>query len=156
MPASAAVAFAIALQAAPAGAVDPASPEGAAVLAPINAVFAALAARDGQAILPHIDPEGRVSVVVERPDGGRRYGSPTFAEFAAGLTPGPERFEEVMPDPTVAIDGDIAMVWGRYVFRVNGATSHCGVDHFDLVRKDGVWKIVNLTWTQRTTGCEGL
>lgn len=151
----AAAALALFLQADPIGAVDPASSEGAAVLAPVNALFAALAARDGQAMLPHVDPEGRITVVVERPDGTRRVSSPDWAGFAGGLIAGPERFEEVMPEPVVAIDGDIAMVWGRYVFRVNGATSHCGVDHFDLVRRDGVWKIVNLTWTQRTTGCEG-
>lgn len=148
--------FAAALQTAPAGAVDPASTEGAAVLAPVNALFGALAARDGQAILPHVDPAGRITVVVEGADGARRYGNPDWTTFAAGLTPGPERFEEIMPDPTIAIDGDIAMVWGRYVFKVDGAISHCGVDHFDLVRRDGVWKIVNITWTQRTTGCEGI
>lgn len=151
-----ATALALSLQAAPAGAVDPASPEGAAVMAPVNAVFAALAARDGQAILPHVDPDGRITVVVERADGSRRYGTPTWAEFAAGLTPGPERFEEVMPNPTVAIDGNIAVVWGRYAFKIDGQTSHCGVDHFDLIRRNDVWTIVNLTWSQQATGCEGL
>jgi len=149
-------ALALSLQAAPAGVVDPASPEGAAVMAPVNAVFAALAARDGQAILSHVDPEGRITVVVERSDGQRRIGTPTWAEFAAGLAPGPERFEEVMPNPTVAIDGDIAIVWGRYAFKIDGQTSHCGVDHFDLIRRNDEWTIVNLTWSQRATGCEGL
>jgi hypothetical protein len=148
-------AIALALQTAP-DAVDPASAEGAAVMAPVNGVFAALSARDGQALLPLMDAEGRINVVVERPDGSRRHGSPAVADFAAGLAPGPERFEEIMPAPTVMIDGDIASVWGRYVFRVDGALSHCGVNHFGLVRRDGVWKIANLTWTQRTTGCEGI
>ncbi len=151
-----ATALALSLQAAPAGAVDPASPEGAAVLAPVNALFAALAARDGQAILPHVDQEGRVTVVVQRLDGQIRVSSPTWTEFAAGLTPGPERFEEVMPNPTVAIDGNIAVVWGRYAFRIDGQTSHCGVDHFDLIRRNDAWTIVNLTWSQSATGCEGL
>jgi hypothetical protein len=152
----AAAVLALALQTSPTGAVDPASAEGAAVLVPVNALFAALAARDGQAILPHIDPEGRITVVMERAEGARRIGSPNWTEFAAGLTPGPERFEEIMPDPLVAIDGDIAVVWGRYVFKVDGAISHCGVDHFDLVRREGAWKIVNITWSQRDTGCEAI
>jgi len=156
MFASAAFALTLALQAAPTGAVDPASPEGAAVLTPVNAIFSALAARDGSAILPHIDTAGRITVIAEGPNGARRSDSPSWTEFTAGLTPGPERLEEVLIDPTIAIDGDIAVVWGRYVFRVDGAISHCGVDHFDLVRKDGVWKIVNLTWTQRETGCDSL
>jgi len=151
-----ATALAFSLQAAPAGAVDPASPEGAAVLAPVNALFAALAARDGQAVLPHVDQDGRVTVVVQRFDGQIRISSPTWPEFAAGLRPGPERFEEVMPNPTVAIDGNIAVVWGRYAFKIDGQTSHCGVDHFDLIRRNDAWTIVNLTWSQSATGCEGL
>jgi hypothetical protein len=146
-------ALALALQTAP---VDPASAEAAAVMVPVNGVFAALSARDGQALLPLMDAEGRINVVVERADGSRRHGSPTVADFAEGLTPGPERFEEIMPAPSVMIDGDIASVWGRYVFRIDGELSHCGVNHFGLIRRDGVWKIANLTWTQRTAGCEGI
>jgi len=28
------------------------------------------------------------------------------------------------------------------------------VDHFDLVRENGAWKVQNVTWSSRTTGCE--
>src|SRR5690606_10298859 len=111
--------------------------------------------RDGSRMLPHVDAEARITAVVQLPDGAR-VRQPTVAEFAGGLTPGPERFEEVMVAPVVRIDGDIAMVWGEYVFRVDGEISHCGVNHFDLVRRDGVWKIANLTWSQRSTGCEAI
>ncbi len=55
--------------------------------------------------------------------------------------------------PAVEIDGDIAMVWGRYVFLHDGKPHHCGIDHFDLVRTEGAWRIVNATWSSRTTGC---
>lgn len=144
---------AVALQAtAPA---DPASAEGRAVLAPVDAVFAALAARDGALITPHMDPEARMTAVVARPDGSQIVRRMTAADFAAGIQPGAQRLEEVMPDPIVAIDGDVAMVWGRYLFRVDGAISHCGANHFDMVRRDGVWKIAGITWNQRTDGCEG-
>ena len=53
----------------------------------------------------------------------------------------------------VDIDGDIAMVWSPYVFTIDGKVAHCGTDHFDMVREDGRWKIANLTWSKRTTGC---
>lgn len=136
-------------------AADPASAGARAVLAPVEATFAAIASRDGRRLAPHFDPEARMTVVLERPDGGRVIRRMTAGEFADGLRPGPERLEEVMPDPIVAIDGDVAMVWGRYLFRVDGAISHCGANHFDLVRRDGVWTIAGITWSQRTTGCEG-
>ena len=138
----------------PAGSVDPASPEGQAVLAPVNATFAAIAARDGNLIRPHVDTSGKITAVEMMPNGASRSDSPTWEQFIDGLQPGPERLEEIMVDPVIAIDGDIAMVWGEYIFRLDGRVLHCGVDHFDLVRSDGAWKIVNLTWTQRQTGCE--
>ena len=134
---------------------DPASAEAAAVMVPVNGVFAALAARDAAMLAPHLDAEARMIVVVERPGGTPVVRALSGQDFASGLQPGTERFEEIMPDPIVAIDGDIAMVWGRYVFKVDGTLSHCGTDHFDLVRRDGVWKIAGITWNQRMAGCEG-
>lgn len=134
---------------------DPASAEAQAVLAPVNATFAALAAKDGALITPHLDPEARMTAVVARPDGIQVIRRMTGAEFAGGLQPGGPTLEEVMPNPIVAIDGDVAMVFGRYVFRVDGAISHCGANHFDMVRRDGVWTIAGITWNQVTTGCDG-
>jgi hypothetical protein len=58
-----------------------------------------------------------------------------------------------MIDTAIEVDGDIAMVWGPYTFTVNGKVHHCGVNHFDLVRDGGSWKVLNVTWSQRTTGC---
>ena len=134
---------------------DPISAEAQAVLVPVNATFAALAARDGTLITPHLDAEARMTAVIARPDGGQVIRRMTGAEFAGGLQPGGPALEERMPDPIVAIDGDVAVVFGRYVFRVDGRVSHCGSNHFDLVRRDGVWKIANLTWNQRRDGCQG-
>ena len=134
---------------------DPASSEAQAVLVPVNAVFAALAAKDGALITSHLDPEARMTAVAARSEGIQAVVRISGAEFAAGLQPGGPALEEVMPDPIVAIDGDVAMVWGRYVFRIDGAISHCGSNHFDMIRRDGVWTIAGITWNQRTTGCEG-
>ncbi|WP_426041584.1 hypothetical protein [Brevundimonas sp. TWP2-3-4b1] len=134
---------------------DPASAEAAAVMVPVNAVFAALAARDAALLAPHFDPEATMIVTVERPDGSRVIRRLTAEEFAGGLRPGAERFEEVMPDPIIAIDGDVAVVFGRYLFKVDGAVVHCGANHFDIIRKDGAWTIAGISWSQRTTGCEG-
>lgn len=134
---------------------DRTSAEAEAVLAPVNAVFAALAARDGALVTPHLDGRARITVAIEGPEDGATVRRLTGQAFADSLRPGPERLEEVMPDPLVAIDGDIAMVFGRYIFRVDGAVSHCGSNHFDLIREDGDWKIAAITWNQRTTGCDG-
>jgi hypothetical protein len=127
----------------------------ASVLAPINAMFAGLEARDGAKILASTREGGGATVVDEKPDGTRAVRHMGWADFAGGIKPGPERFRERLIDPAVEIDGDIAMVWSRYVFTIDGKPHHCGVDHFDLVREGGAWKVQNVTWSSRTTGCEG-
>ena len=136
----------------PATAVPP--PPGtdeSAVLAPINAAFAACETGDAVAMLRQVYPEGRVTATGNRASGsGLRQQS--WTQFAERLKPG-EGFQERISDPAIEIDGDIAMVWAPFVVRVGGKVSNCGFDHFDLVRESGRWKIMNLTFSSRTTGC---
>jgi ketosteroid isomerase-like protein len=124
------------------------------VLVVVDRLFQALTARDGAAILAEGRPEASTTVATERPDGTRTIRHQSWAEFAAAIKPGPERYEEYMRNPAVEIDGDIAMVWGRYDFKIDGKLHHCGVDHFGLIRENGAWKINSITWSSRTTGCE--
>jgi hypothetical protein len=126
----------------------------AAVMAPIDRMFGGLEARDGATILAQTRPEGGATVVSEKPDGSRMIRHESWAEFAGGIKPGPEHYREKLLDPAVDIDGDIAMVWSRYVFTIDAKPHHCGVDHFDLIRENGAWKVLNVTWSSRTTGCE--
>ena len=138
----------------PANPLPPPGAEEAAVLAPINAMFAGLLARDPAAILAQVRPDGSATVAEEKPDGTRTVRRLGWQQFASGIKPGPERLEERIYSPAVEIDGDIAMVWARYDFRIDGKLSHCGYDHFDLVREGGRWRILNVTWSSRTTGCD--
>ena len=126
-----------------------AEPDVANAMVPVNALLAAIAARDGAALLAQVRPDGSATAVTDRVV--RRQG---WAEFAAGIRPGPERYAERLTDPAVEVDGDIAMVWSPYVFTINGAVHHCGFDHFDLVREAGRWRVLNITWSQRATGCD--
>jgi hypothetical protein len=137
------------------GAREPPAAAEAAVLQPVNALFAALAARDGAAIQAQGMEGGSATSVAENTDGTRTIKPMNWADFAAHIKPGPERYEERLTDPAIEIDGDIAMVWSPYVFRIDGKLHHCGVDHFDLVRQGGAWRIQHITWSSRTTGCAG-
>jgi len=66
----------------------------------------------------------------------------------------PQRaFQERLASPTVHVDDDIAVVWAAFVVRIGGVVSNCGIDHFDLVRERSVWKVMNLTFSSRATGC---
>ena len=133
--------------------LPPPDAETAAVLAPINRMFAALTVRDTATLVAQTRAEGRATAVLTLPDGTRAVRARSWADFAEGLKDGPGKLEERLVNPVVEIDGDIAMVWSSYVFLIDGKRSHCGVDHFDMVRDAGGWKVLNITWTQRQTDC---
>lgn len=127
--------------------------EEAGVMAPINRLLAAIEGHDDAAVLAATRPEGGATMALEQPDGTRRIRHLSWPEFAAQLKPGPDHLQERISDPAIEIDGDIAMVWAPYTLLRGGTIDHCGYDHFDLVRENGSWKILNVTWSQRTTGC---
>ena len=58
--------------------------------------------------------------------------------------------------PTVLVRGSIAVVWAPYEFRIDGKTSHCGIDSFDFVKVDGRWLVANAMWTVEPDACQEL
>jgi hypothetical protein len=49
--------------------------------------------------------------------------------------------EEVIYDPEVKIDHDIAMIWAPYKFYIDGEIHHVGTNIVSLLKREGVWKI---------------
>jgi hypothetical protein len=123
-----------------------------AVLATIDAVFAAFETGDAAALLRQVFPDGRVTSTGRRADGTATLRPQSWTQFAERTTP-QRTFQERITDPIVHIDQDIAVVWAPFVVRVAGKVSNCGIDHFDLVRDSGTWKVMNLTFSSRTGGC---
>jgi len=124
------------------------------VMAPVNAFLAGIAASDPKAIIAAARPDAGATYAVENADGTRTITRRSWAEVAARFAPGGDRSDERISDPAIDSDGDIAMVWAPYLFRVNGKVHHCGIDHFDLIREGGSWKIANASWSSRTAGCD--
>lgn len=138
----------------PADPLPPPSGIEAEVLAPINALFAAFEAGDAAAVLRNVYPDGRVTAVGPRPDGADGLRQTSWTQFAERIKP-EAAFQESITDPAIDIDGDIAMVWAPFTVRIGGTARSCGVDHFDLVREGGTWRVMNITFSSRTTGCGG-
>jgi len=135
----------------PARALPPPVGEEQVVLASVNALLSSFSAGNSAAMLRWVYADGRVTATGTRASGkGLRQQS--WTEFSARVTPS-STFEETITDPAIEIDGDAAMVWAPFVVRVGGKISNCGIDHFDLVRDNGSWKVMNLTFSSRTTGC---
>jgi hypothetical protein len=104
-------------------------------------------------ILAPVRPYGCAPPVFQHNDGTTTVKRSDWATYLAVIKPGAERYQATLGQPAVQIDGNIAMVWVPYTFKVDGTLLHCGVDHFDLVRENAEWKVLNETWSQRTTGC---
>ena len=123
-----------------------------AVIATIEALFAAFESGDAAAMLRQVYPDGRVTASGRRGDGASTLRPQSWTMFAERITP-QRAFQERIATPTVRVDDDIAMVWAPFVVRVAGKVSNCGIDHFDLAREGGTWKVMNLTFSSRTTSC---
>jgi len=128
-----------------AAALPASKPDEDAVLAPIHALFDALAHHDPAAFQAAALP-GTVFLLM-------RDGKPTkttveaFAERIGKLDKTP--IEERIHDPLVKIDNDLAVVWAPFDFLVDGKVDHCGTDLFNLVKVEGKWRIAGVADTGR-------
>jgi hypothetical protein len=143
------------LTAAPAAAQHAEEADSRAVMATVDQLFGALASKDRTALLGAVVPEGRATSAGTDEAGRPEIASTDWTTFADHIARSTEQLRERLVDPHVHVEGDIAMIWSRYEFERNGAFSHCGIDHFDLVRIEGRWRVLNLTWTRQTEGCPG-
>ncbi len=53
----------------------------------------------------------------------------------------------------INIDGNLATVWTPFEFYIGDKFSHCGVNSFQLVKKEGEWKIFFIVDTNRQSNC---
>jgi len=120
----------------------------AAVLGVVQRAFDALDDGDEQVWGDLLLEDGIFSSVREA-NGARRTNTMTFEEHVARTAGSDDDrvFLERMWEPTVLIDGDIAVVWTRYDFHIDGVFSHCGTDAVLLLRTDDGWRIASLGWT---------
>lgn len=113
----------------------------AAALAAVHGLFDAMATRDAAKAAALVVPEGAF-VVTMLEGGARRQRSATLQSFLETLAHGTGALDEHFTEPPqVLVDGDVAIVWGRYAFLLDGKPSHTGVDALTLIRTDAGWKI---------------
>ena len=124
-----------------------ATPEEDAVLAPINAMFAGMSARDAAAIKAPAIPGA--TMVLMRDGKPAQMTIEAFAERLGKPSPSGKPIAERIHDPLIKIDNDLAVVWAPFDFLVDGKVDHCGTDLFNLVRTDGKWLIASVADTGR-------
>jgi hypothetical protein len=70
------------------------------------------------------------------------------------LIPETTNFKEVIHDYQIKGDGLLATAWTPYSFFVNETLSHCGTNNFQLIRENGVWKIISIIDTRKKENCK--
>lgn len=114
------------------------------VLAPFQAFLDGMAKYDQAAMRATVQPEGSVALL--RKDKVIRN---TLSGFIDHIKPGKDAIEERIYQPVVMVDDNLAVIWSRYDFRVNGKVVHCGTDLVHLVRQDGKWLIAGIADNSR-------
>jgi hypothetical protein len=126
----------------------------ATVILTLKDILSAVRHRNAEQLRRYLRPLGTATVMVENKDGTRTLRTGDWDAYLANLAPGPERYEERLFKPVIKVDGTIATVWAPYTFFIDGRISHCGINHYHMVLDEGLWKIQNLTFSQRTAKCK--
>ena len=122
------------------------------VLAVVNGVFDAMRKVDSAMVRPLFHPKARLFAMDLRTDTARFDALEDFIRAVGRART--EVFDERLSNVKVNIDGPLASVWADYTFHIGTRLSHCGVDHFLLIKEAGRWRIIELADTRRREGCQ--
>ncbi len=147
------IATVLVLSAASPLAAQAAGDDRAAALAVVQQLFDAMRTKDTTQLRSLFWPGSRLLGVRPRREGGFTVQETSVEQFARAVAGSTGIWLERMFEPEVRIDGTLAQVWAPYDFHLNGRFSHCGVDAVQLLRVDGVWKIVALSDSFQREAC---
>ena len=125
------------------------------VRAAVNLLFTAMKNADSAQLVSAFDDSAILQTIVVDKDGKTTARSYPVTEFAQAIGKLPKgAADEQIRIETLKMDGPLAMVWAPYHFYYNGTLLHCGVDAFQLIRSNGVWKILYIVDTRKKGVCD--
>lgn len=121
----------------------------------VNLLFDGMRKSDGAMIRDAFASGGILQTVIATKDKKTVVRTESIDTFAMQVSaPHKELYDERIVFETIKIDGDLAIVWAPYQFYLDDKFSHCGIDSFQLVKINGVWKIQYLIDTRKRDGCK--
>jgi hypothetical protein len=112
---------------------------------------------DKAALARTMDARGTIFIHDRRDPAAPRIVTRKAADHLASWQRSPAGTDEYMRYDTVLVDGDMAQVWGPYVFLVDGKPMHCGINSMSLARLPEGWRVTNTSFTMTAlTECETL
>lgn len=123
------------------------------VKAAVNKLFTAMKESDPGMLKAAFTGNAVMQTIKETKD-GTTVTTETVDEFAEAIKQiAKGDADEQIVFETVKTDATLAIAWTPYKFYYKGKFSHCGVNSFQLVRINGVWKIQYIIDTRRKQGC---
>jgi ketosteroid isomerase-like protein len=119
----------------------------------VEALFDAMRAKDGELLRKVTTPEARL-VNTRTVEGAPRMGSTAIEDFIRRVVESEAHLDERIWDVEVRVNENLASVWNRYNFYLDGELHHCGVDAFQLFRSLDGWKIFHIADTYSEEGCQ--
>ena len=119
------------------------------VVAVVNRVFDGMRKGDSAMVRPLFHAKARFISVDLRSERPARVEESVEGFIRSVGSPRTEVWDEQLSNVKTMIDGSLASVWADYKFLRGTTLSHCGIDHFLLVKEGGVWKIIELADTRR-------
>lgn len=123
------------------------TPEQTEAIAAARAFMHAIGNPDRTALAAHMLPEGMIFIHNRMDPANPRVDIVPVAQHLERWKRASGRFVEQMRYDTVLVTGDMAQVWGPYVFLANSEVSHCGINSLSMVKRDGAWKVANTSFT---------
>ena len=112
----------------------------------VQGFFDAMEARDMDGLSRNVHPDAQY-VSVRPGESGAVISMQSHASWVERLPTIEGTLLERMAEPAVLIDGDIAVVWTRYDFHLDGQFHHCGRNAFQFLRGDEGWQMISVNWT---------
>jgi hypothetical protein len=126
------------------------SGDDAQALAVVQRMFDGMRSRDTALLRSTFDSSARL--ISTRQGAVRTQSADGFIRAVASAEAGVVWNERIWA-PEIRIDDGVAQVWAKYDFHLSEKFSHCGVDAFQLAKSPAGWKILQVAYTVRTTGC---
>lgn len=124
-----------------------------AVRSRVAGFFDALREKDEAGLRGALAPGARL-IGIRTVDGEPSLQTTDFEDFVPRVMASDAMMDERNYDIRVEIREDLANVWQRFNMFINGSLSHCGSEVIHLFRFPDGWKILHLSETITSEGCQ--
>lgn len=107
------------------------------VLSPINNMFDAMREHDSKKFLKQFTEEA----ILERATKNNEVKQSDLMKFAEFIEGSKKHLDEKLFNIKIQESGNLAAAWAPFAFYIDGKLSHCGVNSFQLIKQNELWKI---------------